>query len=116
MVLGVIITNKAADKSDSGDSDRLNPNLIEINQSTEPTTVPVKTSPSTSTQQVESTMISDLYRHESETLSNSQIRYIIYQEDKQISYYKFLSVLENEKHFRDYFRKILKTRDFVTCH
>merc|ERR1711953_62017 len=37
------------------------------------------------------------YRHEAKDLSNSQIKYIIYQGDKQLSYYKFLSGLENEK-------------------
>ena len=54
------------------------------------------------------------YRHEAKDLSNSQIKYIIYQGDKQLSYYKFLTGLENEKQLRDYFRSILNNVPFDT--
>ena len=54
------------------------------------------------------------YRHEAKDLSNSQIKYIIYQGDKQLSYYKFLTGLENEKQLRDYFRSILNDVPFDT--
>ena len=54
------------------------------------------------------------YRHEAKDLSNSQIKYIIYQGDKQLSYYKFLNGLENEKLLRDYFRSILNDVPFDT--
>ena len=54
------------------------------------------------------------YRHEATDLSNSQIKYIIYQGDKQLSYYKFLNGLENEKQLRDYFRSILNDVPFDT--
>jgi len=54
------------------------------------------------------------YRHEARDLSSSQIKYIIYQGDKQLSYYKFLTGLENEKQLRDYFRMILNDVPFDT--
>ena len=54
------------------------------------------------------------YRHEAKDLSNSQIKYIIYQGDKQLSYYNFLNGLENEKQLRDYFRSILNDVRFDT--
>merc|ERR1712131_366940 len=54
------------------------------------------------------------YRHEARDLSSSQIKYIIYQGDKQLSYYKFLTGLENEKQLRDYFRSILNDVPFDT--
>merc|ERR1711990_269160 len=54
------------------------------------------------------------YRHEAKDLSNSQIKYIIYQGDKQLSYYKFLTGLQNEKQLRDYFRSILNDVPFDT--
>merc|ERR1712227_95559 len=54
------------------------------------------------------------YRHEAKDLSNSQIKYIIYQGDKQLTYYKFLTGLENEKQLRDYFRSILNDVPFDT--
>ena len=54
------------------------------------------------------------YRHEAKDLSNSQIKYIIYQGDKQLSYYNFLNGLENEKQLRDYFRSILNDVPFDT--
>ena len=42
------------------------------------------------------------------------MKYIIYQGDKLLSYYKFLTGLENEKQLRDYFRMVLNDVPFDT--
>ena len=91
-------------------------NLPEISEPSV-TEVPVTERSEPVTEEVIPTEITDIkmeYRHEATDLSNSQIKYIIYQGDKQLSYYKFLNGLENEKQLRDYFRSILNDVPFDT--
>ena len=91
-------------------------NLPEISEPSV-TEVPVTERSEPVTEEVIPTEITDIkmeYRHEATDLSNSQIKYILYQGDKQLSYYKFLNGLENEKQLRDYFRSILNDVPFDT--
>lgn len=94
----------------------------EITPASTPKTLPDISEPSVTeapvTEPTATTKTSEIvemeYRHETINLSNSQIKYIIYQGDKQLSYYKFLTGLENEKQLRDYFRMVLNDVPFDT--
>ena len=83
------------------------PDISEPSVTEAPVTEPIATTKTSEIVEME-------YRHETINLSNSQIRYIIYQGDKQLSYYKFLTGLENEKQLRDYFRMVLNDVPFDT--
>ena len=83
------------------------PDISEPSVTEAPVTEPIATTKTSEIVEME-------YRHETINLSNSQIKYIIYQGDKQLSYYKFLTGLENEKQLRDYFRMVLNDVPFDT--
>ena len=83
------------------------PDISEPSVTDAPVTEPIATTKTSEIVEME-------YRHETINLSNSQIKYIIYQGDKQLSYYKFLTGLENEKQLRDYFRMVLNDVPFDT--